>query len=44
MKYILTFLLIVLVGGGVALALIGIPAPKSNVRIPISINVTTDTK
>lgn len=38
MKYILTFLIIVIVGGGIALSLIGVPAPKSDMRIPIAIN------
>lgn len=40
MKYILTFLIIVLIGGGIALSFIGIPAPKSDMRIPIAINVS----
>jgi hypothetical protein len=39
MKYILTFLVIVIVGGGIALSLVGIPAPKSETRLPIAINV-----
>jgi hypothetical protein len=41
MKYLLTFLLIVVVGGGIALSMIGVPAPKSTMRIPIAINVKT---
>lgn len=40
MKYILTFLMIVLIGGGIALSFVGIPAPKSDMRIPIAINVS----
>lgn len=39
MKYILTFLVIVIIGGGIALSLVGIPAPKSDMRLPIAINV-----
>lgn len=39
MKYFLTFLVIVIVGGGIALSLVGIPAPKSEIRLPITINV-----
>jgi hypothetical protein len=39
MKYILTFLIIVVVGGGIALSLIGVPAPKADMHIPIAINV-----
>lgn len=38
MKYVLTFLVIVCVGGGVALSLVGVPAPKSDMRIPITLN------
>lgn len=38
MKYIFTFLVIVIVGGGIALSLVGVPAPKSEVRIPITVN------
>ncbi|MDP3935867.1 MAG: hypothetical protein Q8Q56_02635 [Alphaproteobacteria bacterium] len=39
MKYILTFLVIVIIGGGIALSLVGIPAPKSDMSLPIAINV-----
>jgi hypothetical protein len=39
MKYALIFLLVVVVGGGIALSLMGIPAPKSEQRIPITVNV-----
>jgi hypothetical protein len=39
MKYILTFLVIVVVGGGIALSFVGIPAPTSEMRLPITLNV-----
>lgn len=39
MKYIFTFMVIVIIGGGIALSLVDIPAPKSDVRIPIAIDV-----
>lgn len=39
MKYLLVFLLTVLVGGGIALSLVGVPSPKSDMRVPIQVNV-----
>lgn len=39
MKYLLTFLIVALVGGGIALSFVGIPAPKTEMRIPIAVNV-----
>ena len=39
MKYILTFFVIIIIGGGIALSLVGIPAPTSDMRIPIAIDV-----
>lgn len=36
-KIILTFLLVVLVGGGVMLSMVGIPSPKKEIRRSVSI-------
>lgn len=39
MKYLLIFTAVVVVGGGVALSLVGVPAPKTDLNIPIAVNV-----
>jgi hypothetical protein len=39
MKYLLVFLIIVLVGAGVAFSFIGIPAPISELHIKLPVNV-----
>lgn len=39
MKYLLTFLIIVLIGSGIALSVIGIPAPVTETTINVPINV-----
>lgn len=36
-KILLTFILVVLVGGGIMLSMVGIPSPKKEIRRSVSI-------